>query len=72
MVDCETQTQIDESWEKLSAGGETQPCGWLVDKFGVSWQIIPNAFAQMMQDDPEKSERVMATILERENSICRP
>ena len=52
---------------RISAGGETQPCGWLTDRFGVSWQIVPTALAQMMQDDQtEKSERVMEAILEME------
>ena len=60
MVNCATQAEIDEYWDKLCAGGETQPCGWLTDRFGVSWQIIPAALAQMMQgDQAEKSERVM-------------
>jgi predicted 3-demethylubiquinone-9 3-methyltransferase (glyoxalase superfamily) len=67
MVDCVTQAEIYEYWDKLSAGGETQPCGWLIDRFGVSWQIVPTALAQMMQDDQaEKSERVMKAILEME------
>lgn len=67
MVNCETQAEIDEYWDKLSAGGATQPCGWLTDKFGVSWQIVPTALAEMMQDDQaEKSERVMKAILEME------
>ena len=67
MVNCETQAEIDEYWDKLSAGGAMQPCGWVTDKFGVSWQIVPTALAEMMQDDPaEKSERVMKAILEME------
>ena len=67
MVNCATQAEIDEYWDKLSAGGETQPCGWLTDRFGVSWQIVPTALAQMMRDDQaEKSERVMEAILEME------
>jgi predicted 3-demethylubiquinone-9 3-methyltransferase (glyoxalase superfamily) len=67
MVNCESQAEIDEYWDKLSAGVETQPCGWLMDKFGVSWQIVPSALAEMMQDDQaEKSERVMKAILEME------
>jgi predicted 3-demethylubiquinone-9 3-methyltransferase (glyoxalase superfamily) len=67
MVDCEAQAEIDEYWEKLSAGGSTQPCGWLTDRFGVSWQIVPTALAEMMQDDQaKKSERVMKAILEME------
>ncbi len=63
-VHCETQEEVDELWEKLSAGGETQRCGWLTDKFGLSWQIIPNALGEMLQDsDPEKSKRVMQAML---------
>jgi predicted 3-demethylubiquinone-9 3-methyltransferase (glyoxalase superfamily) len=67
MVNCETQAEIDKYWDKLSAGGATQPCGWLTDKFGVSWQIVPAVLAEMMQDDQaEKSERVMKAIFEME------
>jgi predicted 3-demethylubiquinone-9 3-methyltransferase (glyoxalase superfamily) len=63
-VDCETQAEVDELWEKLSAGGEKGRCGWLKDKFGLSWQIIPRALMQLMQDpDPEKSKRVMQAML---------
>jgi len=49
-VNCKTQEEIDELWEKLSEGGEEQPCGWLIDRFGVSWQIIPSVLGQMMSD----------------------
>jgi predicted 3-demethylubiquinone-9 3-methyltransferase (glyoxalase superfamily) len=63
-VDCETQEEVDEFWEKLSAGGEKGPCGWLKDKFGVSWQVIPRALGQMLNDeDPEKARRVMDAML---------
>jgi predicted 3-demethylubiquinone-9 3-methyltransferase (glyoxalase superfamily) len=63
-VNCETQEEVDELWEKLSAGGQKSRCGWLKDKFGVSWQIIPTALGQMLQDkDPEKSKRVMQAML---------
>jgi predicted 3-demethylubiquinone-9 3-methyltransferase (glyoxalase superfamily) len=63
-VDCETQEEVDELWEKLSAGGEKSHCGWLKDKFGLSWQIIPRSLMQMLQDeDPEKSRRVMQAML---------
>jgi predicted 3-demethylubiquinone-9 3-methyltransferase (glyoxalase superfamily) len=62
-VSCETQEEVDELWEKLSAGGGEGRCGWLKDKFGVSWQIIPSALGQMMQDkDPERSKRVMTAL----------
>ncbi len=63
-VDCETQEEVDELWERLSEGGEKQPCGWLKDKFGVSWQIIPRALGQFLDDDdPEKARRVMEAML---------
>lgn len=59
-VRCETQQEIDYLWEKLSAGGETQRCGWLKDKFGVSWQIVPPILGELLNDkDDEKSNRVM-------------
>ncbi len=64
-VNCETQREVDELWEKLSAGGEKNSCGWLRDKYGVSWQIIPSALGRMLQDkDPEKSTRVMKAMLQ--------
>lgn len=63
-VNCETQEEVDELWEKLSAGGEQGQCGWLKDKFGVSWQIIPTALGQLIGDkDPEKSKRVVEAML---------
>jgi predicted 3-demethylubiquinone-9 3-methyltransferase (glyoxalase superfamily) len=64
-VKCETQQEVDELWEKLSAGGEKQQCGWLKDKHGVSWQIIPNALGTMLSDkDPARSARVMKAMLQ--------
>ena len=64
-VNCETQQEVDELWEKLSAGGEPNSCGWLKDKYGVSWQIIPSALGKMLQDkDSEKSTRVMKAMLQ--------
>jgi predicted 3-demethylubiquinone-9 3-methyltransferase (glyoxalase superfamily) len=64
-VNCETQEEVDELWEKLSAGGQESRCGWLKDKFGLSWQIIPKALGVMLQDkDPEKSKRVMKAMLQ--------
>lgn len=64
MVKCETQAEIDERWSKLSEGGEEGPCGWLKDKYGLSWQIVVPAWDEMLRDkDPAKSERVMAAIL---------
>ena len=65
LVNCETQAEVDELWEKLSAGGEQSQCGWLKDKFGLSWQIVPTALGQMMQDkDPKKSASVMRAMLQ--------
>lgn len=63
-VNCETQAEVDHLWEKLSEGGESGQCGWLKDRFGVSWQIIPSALGELMQSkDPEKSKRVMEAML---------
>jgi len=64
-VNCETQQEVDELWEKLSEGGEKQQCGWLKDKYGLSWQIIPSILGKLMQDkDAEKSKRVMQAMLQ--------
>src|SRR4030065_536396 len=64
-VNCETQEEVDELWEKLSEGGEKEQCGWLKDKYGLSWQIIPVALMEMLQDkDPEKSKRVVEARLQ--------
>ncbi len=64
-VNCETQEEVDDLWEKLSAGGRKDRCGWLQDKFGLSWQIIPTALGQMLRDkDPEKSKCVMQAMLQ--------
>jgi predicted 3-demethylubiquinone-9 3-methyltransferase (glyoxalase superfamily) len=63
-VDCKTQQEVDELWEKLSAGGQPGQCGWLKDKFGLSWQIVPSALVEMLQDkDAEKSKRVMQAMM---------
>ncbi len=63
-VNCATQKEVDDLWEKLSEGGEKGPCGWLKDKYGLSWQIIPQALMDLMQDkDPEKSRRVTEAML---------
>jgi predicted 3-demethylubiquinone-9 3-methyltransferase (glyoxalase superfamily) len=64
IVDCKTQEEIDEMWEKLSAGGEKGHCGWLKDKYGLSWQIVPPVLNDMILDpDSAKSERVMQAML---------
>jgi predicted 3-demethylubiquinone-9 3-methyltransferase (glyoxalase superfamily) len=63
-VSCETQAEVDDLWEKLSEGGEKGPCGWLKDKFGVSWQIVPTALGQLLGDkDPKKAQAVMQAML---------
>jgi predicted 3-demethylubiquinone-9 3-methyltransferase (glyoxalase superfamily) len=63
-VNCETQAEIDRLYEKLSGGGEKQPCGWLKDKYGVSWQIVPTVLGEMLRDkDPVKADRVMRAML---------
>jgi len=63
-VNCEDQQEIDEYWAKLSEGGSEGECGWLKDKYGLSWQVVPTGLEQMMQDkDAERSERVMAAVL---------
>ena len=65
VVDCKTQEEVDELWDKLSEGGQTQQCGWLKDKFGLSWQIVPSVLMELMQDpDPQKSQRVMEAMLQ--------
>lgn len=64
MVNCETQKEVDYYWDRLLEGGEAEQCGWLKDKFGVSWQIIPSIIGELMQDkDPERSKRVMKVML---------
>ncbi len=64
VVNCKTQDEIDMFWENLSEGGEKQQCGWLKDKYGVSWQIVPVILGEMMNDpDPVKSQRVMQALL---------
>ncbi len=64
-VNCETQREVDELWEKLSAGGKQSQCGWLKDKFGLSWQIVPSALGRMLNDpDPAKSQRVMKAMMQ--------
>ena len=65
VVHCETQAEVDEYWEKLSEGGKENQCAWLDDKFGVSWQIVPNALIELLGDpDPVKAGRVMQAMLQ--------
>ena len=64
VVSCETQAEVDHFWEKLSAGGQEVQCGWLKDRFGVSWQVVPTTLIEMLQDkDHERARRVMAAML---------
>jgi predicted 3-demethylubiquinone-9 3-methyltransferase (glyoxalase superfamily) len=65
LVNCESQDEVDELWQRLSAGGEEGPCGWLKDRFGVSWQIVPTVLDEMLQDDdPDRANRVMEAMLQ--------
>jgi predicted 3-demethylubiquinone-9 3-methyltransferase (glyoxalase superfamily) len=64
-VNCESQAEVDDLWARLSAGGREDRCGWLQDKYGLSWQIIPATLMELIQDkDPEKSKRVMQAMLQ--------
>jgi len=64
LVNCDSQQEVDELWSQLSAGGEESQCGWLKDKFGLSWQIVPTRLFELLQDpDPAKSKRVMEAML---------
>lgn len=67
LVDCQTQQEVDEYWERLSEGGRTDRCGWLQDKYGLSWQIVPSVLPKMLQDkDAGKASRVMKAMLQME------
>ncbi|ABD71806.1 3-demethylubiquinone-9 3-methyltransferase [Rhodoferax ferrireducens T118] len=64
VVNCETQAEVDDLWDKLSAGGREDQCAWLQDKFGVSWQIVPRVLIELLNDpDPAKAQRVMAAMM---------
>ena len=70
VVNCETQEEIDYYWEKLSSGGKAIQCGWLTDKFGLSWQVVPTVLGELMSSgDPEKSNRVMQALMKMEKLI---
>ena len=64
-VDCKSQDEVDRLWDALSEGGEEGPCGWLKDRFGLSWQIIPSALPELLSDpDPERAQKAMAAMLQ--------
>jgi predicted 3-demethylubiquinone-9 3-methyltransferase (glyoxalase superfamily) len=64
LVDCKTQDEVDRYWERLSDGGEQGPCGWLKDRFGLSWQVVPAALGELLGDpDPRKAKRVVEAML---------
>ena len=65
MLNCETQEEVDELWETLGEGGERGPCGWLTDKYGLTWQVVPTRLEELIRDpDPETSQRVMAAMMQ--------
>jgi predicted 3-demethylubiquinone-9 3-methyltransferase (glyoxalase superfamily) len=65
VVNCKNQEEVDDYWDKLSAGGQKVQCGWLQDKFGLSWQVVPTILGELMKDkDPAKRERVMKAMLQ--------
>ena len=65
VIHCDTQEEVDRFWERLSAGGRTDRCGWLTDKFGLSWQVVPKALIELLSyPDPAKSKRVMEAMLQ--------
>ena len=65
VINCQTQEEVDDYWQKLSAGGQEQQCGWVTDRFGVSWQVIPTVLMELLGDkDPQKSQNVMKAMLQ--------
>ena len=71
-IDCETQEEVDDLWEKLSAGGEKSMCGWVKDKYGLSWQIVPSVLMKYLSDpDPVKSKNVMDAMLKMSKIIIK-
>ena len=65
VLNCETQEEVDELWETLGEGGERGPCGWLTDKYGLTWQVVPTRLEELIRDpDPETSQRVMAAMMQ--------
>jgi len=64
-IDCRTQDEVDHYWDRLGEGGEEGPCGWLKDRYGVSWQVVPSRLSELLADpDPETSQRVMGAMLQ--------
>jgi predicted 3-demethylubiquinone-9 3-methyltransferase (glyoxalase superfamily) len=73
VINCETQEEVDNFWEKLSEGGDKSRCGWLKDKFGLWWQVVPTVLAELMGDkDPEKAKRVMQAMLQMDKIEIEP
>jgi len=65
LINCDTQDEIDWYWDKLSVGGKTERCGWLTDRFGLSWQVVPRVLVELMHDpDPAKSAKVMQAVMQ--------
>jgi predicted 3-demethylubiquinone-9 3-methyltransferase (glyoxalase superfamily) len=73
MISCETQEEVDRYWDTLSEGGEEGPCGWLKDRFGLSWQVVPKTLLELLNDpDREKAQRVMAAMLQMRKLEIEP
>jgi len=73
VVHCETQAEVDHFWGRLTAGGQEVQCGWLKDRFGVSWQVVPTRLFEMLQDkEPERAKRVMAAMLQMKKIDIEP
>ena len=73
VIHCKTQKKVDYYWDRLMEGGKPQQCGWLTDKFGLSWQIVPNVLPKMLRDkDPERAQRVMAAMLQMVKLDIKP
>ncbi|MBC8052605.1 MAG: VOC family protein [Sphingobacteriaceae bacterium] len=64
VINCHTQEEVDDYWEKLSAGGQIQQCGWLKDKFGLSWQVVPIEMIKLFQGEPKKSQKAMQAMMQ--------
>ena len=72
VVNCDTQAEVDDYWEKLSAGGKIIECGWLTDKFGVTWQIVPVVLFKLLQDkDPARTQRVMKAMMKMKKLVIK-